>query len=105
MTISKLFIAPCLALMVVAPMVYAGWLVASPMLLLVILMQAGMPTANNMLLMSELAGGRDSKALSTTIFVEYCAAPLLLTASLTAFMSFVQALPEELAPSSNVTAG
>lgn len=63
-----------------------------------------MPTANNMLLMSELAGGRDSKALSTTIFFEYCAAPILLTCSLTSFMSFVQSLPSEVT-SSNATSG
>lgn len=40
------------------------------------------PTANNLLLMVELAGG-NKKAMSTSIFSQYLAAPVVLTFSLT----------------------
>jgi len=40
------------------------------------------PTANNLLVMTELAGGNKA-AMSTSIFLQYLAAPLILTASLT----------------------
>ena len=91
-TLSKLLVIPVLALGIVAGLVYTGALTASPMLLLVILMQSAMPTANNLLVMSELAGGRDSKAISTTMFIEYCTAPFFMTVSLTCFMSYIQSV-------------
>ena len=40
------------------------------------------PTANTLVVMVELAGG-DRAAMSTAIFSQYCAAPLVLTVSLT----------------------
>lgn len=40
------------------------------------------PTANNLLLMTELAGG-NKKAMSTSIFAQYLVAPLVLTFTLT----------------------
>jgi len=40
------------------------------------------PTANNLLLMTELAGG-NKKAMSTCIFAQYLVAPLVLTMTLT----------------------
>lgn len=62
-----------------------------PLLMLVILMESAMPTANNLMMMCELGvGGKSSALMSTLIFVQYMAAPVLLTASLTAFMAFVQ---------------
>ena len=61
-----------------------------PILLLVMVIEASTPTANNLMMMTELAGGAASQMMSTVIFCEYLAAPLLLTASLTAAMTLVQ---------------
>ena len=61
-----------------------------PMLMLVMCIEASMPTANNLMMMCELAGGSASKMMSTVIFAQYCAAPVLLTATLTAAMALVQ---------------
>merc|ERR1712007_184731 len=46
------------------------------------------PTANNMMVMAEVSGGRACKqALATTIFVMYCLAPLTLTCWIVVFLS------------------
>jgi predicted permease len=81
-----------LALMPAAALVLAALLTSvvqlPPLLVLVILMESAMPTANNLMMMTELAGGRASKMMSTLIAAQYLATPVLLTASLTAFMTF-----------------
>ena len=59
------------------------------------ILEAATPTANNLMMMCELAGGAASKMMATTIFAEYCAAPLLLTATLTAAMALAQAQAAE----------
>ena len=43
------------------------------------------PTANNLLLMTELAGGNKA-AMSTCIFLQYLVAPLVLTITLTVLL-------------------
>jgi predicted permease len=43
---------------------------------------AATPTANNMMVMTELAGG-NGRAMSTAIFSQYLAAPVVLTGTLT----------------------
>lgn len=43
---------------------------------------AATPTANNMMVMTELAGGNGA-AMGTAIFAQYMAAPIVLTLSLT----------------------
>merc|ERR1712137_714049 len=46
------------------------------------------PTANNMMVMAEVSGGRTCKqALATTIFCMYCLAPLTLTCWIVVFLS------------------
>merc|ERR1712007_345743 len=46
------------------------------------------PTANNMMVMAEVSGGRKCKqALASTIFVMYCLAPLTLTCWIVVFLS------------------
>lgn len=62
-----------------------------PLLLLVAMMEGAMPSANNLMMMCELAGGKSSKMMATSIFAQYLAAPVLLTAALTGFMALVQA--------------
>jgi len=85
----KMLVLPSFALVVVTGLVHAG-LEAPKMLLLVILLESAMPTANNVLIMCELAGGQSTKAMSTTIFVQYCAAPFLLTLTMSTFMLLVK---------------
>ena len=46
------------------------------------------PTANNMVVMCELAG-EDRRAMSASIFYQYCAAPVLLPGVLTLFVAFI----------------
>lgn len=46
------------------------------------------PTANNIIVLSEQAGG-DRAAVSTIVFAQYLCAPLLLTLSVTCFVMFV----------------
>lgn len=87
--LTKLAFLPVVALAVCALM--ARLVRLPPLLLLVILMESAMPTANNLMMMCELAGGKANQLMSTLIFSEYLASPVLLTASLTAFMAFVQA--------------
>ena len=53
-------------------------------------MESATPTANNLMMMTELAGGKASQMMATVLFAQYLFAPILLTASLTAFMAFVQ---------------
>ena len=49
------------------------------------------PTANNMMVMTEMYGG-DRTAMSTAIFAQYALAPLLLTLTLTAAVVLVLSL-------------
>lgn len=86
----KLLLMPIIALAAVAALVMPGGVQVPSMLLMVILMESAMPTANNMLIMCELAGGHATKTVSTTIFVQYCATPVLLTFTLSSFMLFVR---------------
>ena len=46
------------------------------------------PTANNIVVMCELAG-ENRRSMSATIFYQYCAAPLLLPGVLTLFIAFI----------------
>lgn len=87
--LTKLALLPVAALALCA--LLTRFVELPPLLLLVILMESAMPTANNLMMMCELAGGKSNQLMSTLIFAEYLASPLLLTASLTAFMAFVQA--------------
>lgn len=83
-----------LLLMPLAALVLGFWLrevvQLPPMLLLVMLIESAMPTANNLMMMCELAGGKASAMMSTVIFLQYVISPVLLTLSLTAFMALVQ---------------
>ena len=90
--LSKLLLMPLAALALVAALRAAAPSLP-PVLLLVALIESATPTANNLMMMCELAGGRSSRLMSTVIFAEYAATPLLLTATLTAFMAFVQSPP------------
>ena len=47
------------------------------------------PTANNMMVMIEVAGG-DKTAMATAIFSQYLVAPLVLTGSLTIIITTFQ---------------
>ena len=92
--VSKLAIMPAIALVLIALLTAVTPI--APLLTLVILMESAMPTANNLMMMCELGvGGRASAFMSTVIFAQYLAAPIFMTASLTAFMAFVQAMPAE----------
>jgi len=84
----KMFAMPAVALALGAALSAAVPL--PPMLLLVMLIESAMPTANNLMMMCELAGGKASAMMSTLIFAQYVASPVLLTLSLTAFMALVQ---------------
>ena len=46
------------------------------------------PSANNLMVMTELAAG-DRNAMSTVIFTQYLAAPILLTLTVTTFIIFI----------------
>ena len=65
--VSKLLIMPLCALFIVLGLVYSGVFFAPRMLILVTLMESAMPTANNLLVMSEMAGGRDSQVCTQQI--------------------------------------
>jgi predicted permease len=67
-----------------------------PLLLLVMLMQSAMPTANNLMMMCELAGGAATPVMSTVIFAQYVFAPFLLTGALTLFMALVRGQDQDL---------
>ena len=51
---------------------------------------AATPTANNMMVMTEIAGGNGA-AMSTAIFVQYMVAPVVLTFSLTFIVTMLHA--------------
>ena len=87
--LSKLLVMPAVALLLVGAL-RAAVPSLPPILQLVMVVEASTPTANNLMMMTELAGGAASQMMSTIIFCEYLAAPLLLTASLTAAMTLVQ---------------
>jgi predicted permease len=62
-----------------------------PQLVVVACLVSATPTANNLTVMAELAGGPACKrALAGMIFVMYCAAPFLLTAWIVAFVALEQ---------------
>ena len=84
----KLVVLPLIALLLVGALSSAVTL--PPMLALVLCIESAMPTANNLMMMCELAGGSASKMMSTVIFAQYVCSPVLLTASLTASMTLVQ---------------
>ena len=46
------------------------------------------PTANNIVVMCDLAG-ENRRAMSAAIFYQYCAAPLILPIILTLFVAFI----------------
>ena len=52
---------------------------------------AATPTATNMMVMTELAGG-NREAMATAIFTQYCCAVPLLTLTLTAMVLFFHSL-------------
>ena len=87
--LTKLALLP-LAALLVAFILTRALTNIPPLLLLVILMESATPTANNLMMMTELAGGKASQMMATVLFAQYLFAPILLTASLTAFMAFVQ---------------
>ena len=86
--LSKLLFLPVAALAFCA--VLQRLVVLPPLLLLVVLMESAMPTANNLMMMCELGGGKSNQLMSTLIFGQYVASPVLMTITLTAFMAFVQ---------------
>ena len=55
---------------------------------LVCLILAATPTANNIVVMCDLAG-ENRRAMSAAIFYQYCAAPFVLPGVLTLFISFI----------------
>eukprot|EP00047_Mylnosiga_fluctuans_P023372 m.137087 g.137087 ORF g.137087 m.137087 type:complete len:128 (-) comp9559_c2_seq2:505-888(-) len=60
-----------------------------PSMYLAMLMVTATPTANNIMVMAELAG-ENKQALSTCISLQYLAAPLVLTAAMFSFVAVVQ---------------
>ena len=63
------------------------YIVADPFWLVCLILTAT-PTANNIVVMCDLAG-ENRRAMSAAIFYQYCAAPLLLPGVLTLFISFI----------------
>ena len=63
------------------------YIVADPFWLVCLILTAT-PTANNIVVMSELAG-ENRRAMSAAIFYQYCAAPILLPGVLTLFIAFI----------------
>mmetsp|Transcript_15070 Transcript_15070/g.26806 ORF Transcript_15070/g.26806 Transcript_15070/m.26806 type:complete len:528 (+) Transcript_15070:45-1628(+) len=86
--------AIALTKMVLVPAVVIFWIFclaqarvisgAHPEALLLMMVVSCTPTANNLIIMLE-TGGKDTSTMSTTIFVQYMLAPVLLTMSLTVF--------------------
>lgn len=94
----KLVVCPAVAFCVVGSVVMTGLLqkfvpntsLHTPFVLVACLV-AATPTANNLTVMAEAYAGADSKeALSSSIFVMYCFAPLTLTAWIVAFCALGQ---------------
>ena len=54
------------------------------MLVVVMILEAATPTANNLMMMSELAGGGASEFISTVIFAQYLAVTRIPTPTLIA---------------------
>lgn len=83
--LSKLLFMPLCTLALVAAL--SAVVPLPPMLVVVMVLESATPTANNLMMMCELAGGGASEFISTVIFAQYLSAPFLLTASLTAAMT------------------
>mmetsp|Transcript_40462 Transcript_40462/g.72725 ORF Transcript_40462/g.72725 Transcript_40462/m.72725 type:complete len:414 (-) Transcript_40462:397-1638(-) len=91
----KMFIYPAIAFGFVAFMLHFGivaWMIPyahqRESMVIVACLLAATPTANNLAVMAELAGGpRSKQALSGMIFIMYCVAPFSLTAWITAVAS------------------
>ena len=63
------------------------YIVADPFWLVTLILSAT-PTANNIVVMCDLAG-ENRRAMSAAIFYQYCAAPLVLPGVLTLFIAFI----------------
>ena len=63
------------------------FIVADPFWLVILILTAT-PTANNIVVMCDLAG-ENRRAMSAAIFYQYCAAPLVLPGVLTLFIAFI----------------
>jgi len=68
-------------------------MVADPFWLVCLILTAT-PTANNIVVMCDLAG-ENRRAMSAAIFYQYCAAPFILPGVLTLFISFICRAKEE----------
>ena len=68
-------------------------MVADPFWLVCLILTAT-PTANNIVVMCDLAG-ENRRAMSAAIFYQYCAAPFILPGVLTLFISFICREKEE----------
>ena len=80
--LSKLLFMPLCTLALVAAL---GSLVPlPPMLVVVMILESATPTANNLMMMSELAGGGYSEFISTVIFAQYLAVTRIPTPTLIA---------------------
>ncbi len=88
----KLLLLPLVALGSLAALLGGGSLRANRMLALVILIESATPSANNLITLCELAGGGGTRPMASLIFVQYTTVPVLLTATLTAFMAYVSGL-------------
>ena len=86
--LGKLLLMPIIALTVVFSL--SGIMHVPQMCLLVVLIESATPSANNLVMMCELAGGKQTRTIATTLFVEYCAVPVLLTLTMTTFMVYVE---------------
>ena len=63
------------------------FIVADPFWLVTLILTAT-PTANNIVVMCDLAG-ENRRAMSASIFYQYCAAPVVLPGVLTLFIAFL----------------
>lgn len=63
------------------------YMVADPFWLATLILTC-MPTANNIVVMCDLAG-ENRRAMSASIFYQYCAAPVVLPGVLTLFIAFL----------------
>jgi len=80
-TLAKMVVMPTFGLLVCLAMKSARMISDGPdeAFYLVATIVTATPTANNLMVMAELAGGKNKEGLATCIFVMYASSPLLLT--------------------------
>jgi len=89
-TVARLILMPLCGLgvaKVLMHFVQVPYMVADPFWLVCLILTCT-PTANNIVVMCDLAG-ENRRAMSAAIFYQYCAAPLILPIILTLFVAFI----------------